>query len=264
MAGIPKECTVSGEAITIIAAEGSDVVRFVDAIDRLPTDLPEWVLIGGVAVVLRVGGTHRATVDIDTLARESKRLVELLVNVGGEQRAAHKLIVPVATQLDVMAVGSVPDPSTVEPSEHVFALAREFAFTTATTESVEVLNERGQAIVSASLRVATTAGLIALKSVSLPRRADSNNPAKATSDTIDLLALFETTSAEEIATDLVVAPSTLRQWIAATCKRVFVDDKRYTEARLRASRQAINPGAMLLAAQVTEALATGIGNEVDG
>ena len=111
-AGTPKESNVSGESITIVAADDSDVVRFVDAIARLPTDLPEWVLIGGVAVLLRVGGTHRATVDIDALARESNRLVELLVNVGGQQRAAHKLIVPVATQLDVMAVGSVPDPST--------------------------------------------------------------------------------------------------------------------------------------------------------
>ena len=252
---------MSGEAITIVATEDSDVVRFVDAIARLPTELPEWVLIGGVAVVLRVGGTHRATVDIDTLARESNRLVELLINVGGEQRAAHKLIVPVATQLDVMAVGSVPDPSTVEPSEYVFALVREFAFATATAESVEVLNDRGGPIASASLRVATTAGLIALKSVSLPRRADSNNPAKVTSDTIDLLALFETMSADDIARDLVDAPLPLRRWIAQTCKRVFVDDKRYTEARLRASRQAINPGALLLAARVAEALASGIDSD---
>lgn len=88
---------MSGDPILIVAAEDSDVTRFVDAISRLPYDLPDWVLIGGVAVVLRVGGTHRATVDIDTLARESNRLVELLVGFGSEQRAAHKLIVPIAT-----------------------------------------------------------------------------------------------------------------------------------------------------------------------
>ena len=247
---------MSGDPIVIVATEESDVARFVDAISRLPNNLPDWVLIGGVAVVLRVGGTHRATVDIDTLARESNRLVELLVAVGGEQRAAHKLIVPIATQLDVMAVGSVPDPSSVEPSEYAFALARDLAFTTATTESVQVLNERNRPIASATMRVATTAGLIALKSVSMPRRADSNNPAKATSDTVDLLALLETESVEEVSAALADAPPALRRWIAITCGRVFVIDRRYTEARLRVARQHIDPGAFLLAGQVAEVLAS--------
>ena len=152
---------MSGDVISIVAASDSDVVRFVDAIARLPEGLPDWVLIGGVAVVLRVGGAHRATVDIDTLVRESDRLVELLLNDGGEQRAARKLVVPLATQLDVMAVGSEPDAALVEPSEYAFALAREWAFTTATTECVVVLNEGGRVTASASMRVATIAGLIA-------------------------------------------------------------------------------------------------------
>ena len=230
---------MSGEAISIVAANDSDVVRFVDAISRLPDGLPEWVLIGGVAVVLRVGGAHRATVDIDTLVRESDRLVELLLNDGGEQRAAHKFVVPVATQLDVMAVGSVPDPSSVEPSEYAFALAREWAFTTATGESVEVLNEGGRLAASASMQVATTAGLIALKSVSLPRRADSNNPAKATSDTIDLLALIETEPVDDIASALAVAPRMLHQWIASTT--VHVGDHRVRSRRAMLRRSLVSP-----------------------
>ena len=247
---------MSGDPIAIVAADDSDVARFVDAISRLPDGVPDWVLIGGVAVVLRVGCTHRATVDIDTLVRDSNRLVELLLGGGGEQRAAHKLIVPIATQLDVMAVGSVPDRSSVEPSEYVFALAREWAFVTATMQSVEVLNEGSRVVALASIRIATTAALFALKSVSLPRRADSNNPAKATSDTIDLLALIETESVEDIAAGLADAPPALRQWVAATCERVFVTDRRYTEARLRVARQPINAGALLLAGQLAEALAS--------
>lgn len=247
---------MSGNPITIVAAADSDVVRFVDAISRLPDGLPEWVLIGGIAVVLRVRGTHRATVDIDTLVRDSDRLVELLLGVGGEQRAAHKLVVPIATQLDVMAVGVVPEQSAVEPSEYAFALAREWAFTTATVETVEILDERSRRAATASLGVATTAGLIALKSVSLPRRADSNNPAKATSDTIDLLALIETNSIDDIAATLVDAPPALRRWVATTCERVFVIDRRYTEARLRVARQPINAGALLLAGQLAGALSS--------
>ena len=121
---------------------------------------------------------------------------------------------------------------------------------------VEVLNEGSRVVASASMRIATTAALIALKSVSLPRLADSNNPAKATSDTIDLLALIETESAEDIAAGLADAPPALRQWVAATCERVFVTDRRYTEARLRVARQPINAGALLLAGQLAEALAS--------
>jgi hypothetical protein len=251
---------VSGDTISIIAAHDSDVVRFVDAISRLPDGLPDWVLIGGVAVVLRVGGMHRATVDIDTLVRESDRLVELLLHDGGEQRAAHKFVVPIATQLDVMAVGSLPDLSSVEPSEYAFASAREWAFTTATGESVEVRNEDGRLSAGASMRVATTAGLIALKSVSLPRRADSNNPAKATSDTIDLLALIETEPIDDIASALAGAPRALHNWIATTCKRVFITDRRYTEARLRVARQSTSTGALLLAGQLAEALGEALGS----
>lgn len=49
---------MSGEPISIVAVEDSDVARFVDSISRLPDGLPDWVLIGGVAVVLRVGGAQ--------------------------------------------------------------------------------------------------------------------------------------------------------------------------------------------------------------
>lgn len=68
-----------------------------------------------------------------------------------------------------MAAGSLPDQSSLEPSEYGFASARQWAFTTATGESVEVLNAVRRLAASATMHVATTAGLIALKSVSLPR-----------------------------------------------------------------------------------------------
>jgi hypothetical protein len=248
---------VSGDVISIVAAENSDLARFVDAISRLPEQLPDWVLIGGVAVVLRFGGAHRATVDIDTLARESDRLVELLVGEGGERHASHKFVVPVATELDVMAVGSIPDQATVEPSEYAFALAREWAFSTGRLQAVTIVNEQGRVVASASMRVATTAGLIALKAVSLPRRADSKNPAKAVSDTIDLLALIESNALDELALSLLSAPNGLRDWVTSTCQRVFVADRRYTEARLQARRATVSPGALNLAAQLAERLLAG-------
>lgn len=95
-----------------------------------------------------------------------------------------------------------------------------------------------------------------MKSVSLPRRADSNNPAKASSDTIDLLALIETEPLDDIAAALANAPPALRRWIGATCERVFVTDRRYTEARLRVARVPINPGALVVAGLLAEALAS--------
>jgi hypothetical protein len=64
---------VSGEAITIIAAEDSDVVRFVDAIARLPTELPEWVLIGGVSAGRDHGRSDRVEERLATSTRRQQQ-----------------------------------------------------------------------------------------------------------------------------------------------------------------------------------------------
>lgn len=244
---------LSGETITLYAAGGSDVVRFVESIDRLATDMPDWVLIGGIAVVLRLRKEHRATIDVDALTRSSQRMVELL-GLSASPRGAHRFVVPVDTPLDVMEVGLVPDPDEVPSDEYAFAVVRAWAFDTAERVRVEVTSPNGDMLASASMRIATPAALVALKSVSLPRRAKSANPAKLMSDTIDLFALIRD-GHRALSVVLADAPAVVVDTVAATCRRVFVTDAPYTEAMLRKARQPADPVGFALAAAFCDELA---------
>jgi hypothetical protein len=250
----------SGDPIVIVSAPGADVTRFVDSLAWFPADLPDWVLIGGVAVVLRVGAVHRATIDIDTLTREPKLLVEGLTAHGGERRAG-RFVVPTETQLDVIDVGTIADRTgltnrelAATGREHAFSLAKDWAFNTAVTEAVRIEDPRGNVLASASLRLATVCGLIALKVVSIPQRAEGMNPAKVISDTLDLLALAQAQPLDELISTLDTSPVPLQEWMAATCQRVFIDELRYTEARLRATRANVAPGAIALLARLSARL----------
>lgn len=150
---------MSGETITLYAADHSDVVRFVESIGRLDADMPDWVLIGGIAVVMRLRKEHRATIDVDALTRSSQRMVELLGS-SASQRGARRFVVPVDTPLDVMEVGSVPDPDEVPSDEYAFAVARCWAFDTAERVRVDVTSRNGDMLASASMRIATPAALV--------------------------------------------------------------------------------------------------------
>ena len=68
---------VSGDRPPILlAAEANDVLaRAVEALGRFPSDQP-WVLIGGVAVFMRLGSITRPTADADTVARSQSELIQ--------------------------------------------------------------------------------------------------------------------------------------------------------------------------------------------
>ena len=244
---------LSGETITLYAAGGSDVARFVESIAHLNADMPDWVLIGGIAVVMRLGKEHRATIDVDALTRSSQRMVELLGS-RASPRGAHRFVVPVDTPLDVMEVGLVPGPGEVPSDEYAFAVVRAWAFDTAERVRVEVNSPKGDLLASASMRIATPAALVALKSVSLPRRAKSANPSKLMSDTIDLLALVRDWHSV-LSVVLADAPAVVVDTVVATCGRVFVTDARYTKAMLSKARQPVDPVGFAIAAAFCEELA---------
>lgn len=63
---------------TIIVAEAESVVaRAVSALARFPADQP-WVLIGGIAVFIRLGSVTRPTADADTIAKSQASLIDRL------------------------------------------------------------------------------------------------------------------------------------------------------------------------------------------
>ncbi len=70
---------MSGEPAAILLTAESDTVlaRAIDALGRFPQGHP-WVLIGGIAVFLRLGAVTRPTADADAIARSQADLLRWL------------------------------------------------------------------------------------------------------------------------------------------------------------------------------------------
>jgi hypothetical protein len=67
------------ETVFLEDDESGRIAEYVQTLRRLPTT-PPWVLVGGLAVNVRVGRAHRATNDIDTVTPDQDGLVEILVS----------------------------------------------------------------------------------------------------------------------------------------------------------------------------------------
>jgi len=228
---------VSGDRPPIIVSAERDTVlaRAVEALGRFPTE-QAWVLIGGVAVFLRLGSITRPTADADTLARSQAELIEQLIGdrvatvvTSGEVR------VPIGDGLVAVDVMDLADEPLAAPSDverRTFALARRCALATAETERVLVVDRHQAPVVEAEIPVATIAALSALKTVSMVRRPHGRHPQKVGSDIHDLVRLVAS-GPQGIAEQLASFDVELAGWVASTIGRAFGDDLRYTLLRLR-------------------------------
>lgn len=207
----------------------------VAALNRLPQE-PKWAAIGGFAVIIRSAQLHRLTYDVDAISQDQPLFLELLAAEPGINRLSSARLriesddLPV--DLDVMddPTGS-PLPS--ESGERAFVVARKHAL--ANSEPMDVVVTNGSQIVAESqFRVATTASLIALKAVALPRRVSSPNPHKVGSDAHDLVRLTRGSDFSEITRELAGCGDEFVSWIAKTLTKWFSPDhdQRYTLARL--------------------------------
>ena len=72
----------------VFFASGPDafVVRAVNHLATLPPGLPEWALIGGVAVAIRLAGFQRPTTDLDSVTLDAALAMEVLVAAGGQRQ----------------------------------------------------------------------------------------------------------------------------------------------------------------------------------
>ncbi len=236
MDGIQRSSLVPGDRIELIADGVGRIAAFVDALARFPSE-PRWALVGGFAVNVRIERIHRITNDIDTVARDQARLVELLVaEPDAERLDAAKLRFTagaLTVDIDVMAdTEGLPLPA--EVGERVFALARRTVLPAARITELIVTN--GSATVArAKVPVASTAGLILLKTVAIPRRSASNNPHKVGSDIHDLARLVDGQDLVSLAAEIRASGDELSTWIGSTLIKWFSPDHdlRYTYARLR-------------------------------
>lgn len=166
-----------GDQVLLVGDAGGRVESFVSALARFPPQ-PRWALIGGFAVNVRIAQVHRLTNDLDTGSADQAALVEvLLAESDAEALSAAKLRLTGGDRtVDIDVMGDMADqPLAGAPGEQAFTLARRLALATCETLELLVVDGDGLATRAASVPVATTAALIALKAVAVPRRSASNN-----------------------------------------------------------------------------------------
>ena len=76
-----------GKAVILAGDRGGRIRSFVAALARFPAE-PQWAVVGGFAVNVRITHIHRLTNDIDTVSRDQTKLVEVLVAEPGADRLA--------------------------------------------------------------------------------------------------------------------------------------------------------------------------------
>jgi hypothetical protein len=220
--------------------------REVELLARLP---PELRLIGGLAVMCRVGTPHRTTVDLDAVARDLPRYHAAVARLavtsvsGGQYHFADHL------DLDVIDVAPMSSPDLVA---HLSAagplsdlelnlVAHTWAHDTATPIDIVAIDEHlGERLAVAPARlVASSAGLVAMKATTVSLRA-SSKPEKRASDLYDLGRLL--VAGHVAADDVAAMPAPLREdvlarlhgWFATDAgrDRTYRDVRRFDEPRL--------------------------------
>lgn len=233
----PKASRVSGELVQLEDDGSARIARYVDVLSGLPAE-PPWVLVGGLAVNIRLRRVHRATNDIDTVTHNQVQLVRILVDARGDPLGAGKVKMPSDVEVDVMdSTERAPLPS--GPEERTFSLVRRWTMRTATVVDLGAVAPAPAGFVTARARlhVATRGALIAMKVVSIPRRSSGHYPAKIGSDMQDLFRLVEGENLEELAQEVrTLGDQDALKWLASTLIQRFsagTPDLRYAVARLR-------------------------------
>ncbi|MCZ7630008.1 MAG: hypothetical protein M5U19_13590 [Microthrixaceae bacterium] len=145
-----------------------------EALSQLP---PEMRLIGGLAVVCRVGVPHRATVDLDALTRDLELFDATLQRLALSSSGGGQYVMPGRLDLDVIDVAP-------GSAEQVLAellaqgplsdlernvVAHTWAHDNATLVEITVVDEGGIPLMERVERlVASTAGLVAMKATTVP------------------------------------------------------------------------------------------------
>jgi hypothetical protein len=166
---------VSGEVRLL--DENGETRRLLLALEALVSSVsPEhFALIGGLAVMARLGHAHRGTQDIDTAVDHEGTIPSHLDVVVDPAASNEKRLASRPVKVDSIEVGGTPaldmDPEDLPEEEfhRAFVLSHRWAFDTASELTLRCVPRQGpDAIVTC--RVATPAALVAMKIQSAPRR----------------------------------------------------------------------------------------------
>ncbi|MGO8871216.1 MAG: hypothetical protein ACLQPH_07395 [Acidimicrobiales bacterium] len=215
---------MSGE----LRLEGPGTGNLVASLAALTEAAPsaDFAVIGGLAVLARLGGAHRVTDDLDTVATQhgdEPTVVEAVVAAQGIEGSLK------GTKVDCIAVGDVP--AAELSAEHlpdaeedrIFVLAHRWAQDTA-DELTLIAESDGTIVARVRCRFASPASLVAMKLQSAPRRRGARAD-KAGGDYLDLFRLVSHPAmTRSIAVSLRAAPHDLGSWCSLEISRCMIED----------------------------------------
>ncbi len=227
----------SGE-ILLVDGPGAVASRLVAALRRLTEELPadDFALIGGLAVMTRLGRVHRATNDLDAAAAtvgEGPSRLAVLVGAGARRHQVEGVTV------DCIDVGPVAaadlDPASLPDDEldRAFVLADRWALDSADEAVLTAVSvDRGTAV-TVHCPVARPAALVAMKLQSAPRRR-ADKARKGPDDYADLLALLtQPDTLDDVGALLPAAPLGLGAWCLGRIELELVEHVARTARLLR-------------------------------
>jgi NAD(P)-dependent dehydrogenase (short-subunit alcohol dehydrogenase family) len=225
---------VSGDSVVLGGGEATR--RLLGALKALAEALGTecFALIGGLAVMARLGDVHRATEDIDTAVVQvddrPPAVSVLLSSASGPEEGTIA-----GVKVDSIEVGSVPAADIAaedlpeDEFDRAFIVAHRWAFDTATGLTLAVEGGVGSA---ASCRVARPAALVAMKLQSAPRRREVR-AYKGSNDYLDIFRLVSHVGLSvSIAEELRGAPHGLGAWCGKRIRTELVEDAARTASKI--------------------------------
>lgn len=224
---------MSGEVVVLGAEVDSVPYRAVARLAELGPRLPAFALIGGLAVITRLGQPHRATNDVDTVSDDQDGLFDALV-ADGLDRRGDSVMLDADLKLDVIDVSE-------GNREYLPYATHRFAFDTRTAVELVIRPRMGSPVASATLPVARPSALVAVKlgiSEGVGRQRD---PRKVGSDAFDVARLLQRFGPDALADELAsLADRSLVERIVELAERHLVDQVDLTVAAIvRSSVQGV-------------------------
>lgn len=182
---------MSGESVLLVGNAMAGIVEAIESVRELTGEPP--VVVGGLAVISRLSGPHRATVDLDVVDRHvpgTDAKLEVLRRAGGTKPEEPAGVLVTTTfgqvRVDVLEVNQAElDQLSDDPGDRLHVQSHAWASDSATDLSISVITAGGEVLVSVSTRIAEPGPLIAMKLQSIMNRGN----AKAGTDLWDIIRL---------------------------------------------------------------------------
>jgi len=223
----------SGDETVVL--HGTAVASLVQAVGALASaGLGRYAIVGGIAVMGRLGQAHRATIDVDTVVDETAPpdAVEALLRQPGAtvDPTNERRLLMARTKIEILGVGPVNEEELagIPDNDALFVAAHAWALDTATPLTLVA----GDIRVSAP--VAGPAALVAMKLHAIEGRSAWGRDKRA-GDAWDIYRLLlDRDAGAEIRLTLAAASTTLQVLVARATDRVLVRSAARTRSWLAA------------------------------